>query len=274
MPRIQILFIFLFASLFSFSQKKKFENFPPGAVKVNDSLFVDTTESTLGEWADYIAFLKKNDSSAINVAIPHTALYSVVPAYNKEGAVYFVPVYPSMYPVTEVSYEQALAFCKWKTFVGNFPNYKRKKRIKNWEAYLKDASKIKYYYRLPTKEEWESFAEETIDSNSRQFVKYSKEIPLRFNTKEIADSKRFHYDTSTYPYKEPVRLPVRADFKFPTKAGLYNILGNVAEMVSEKGIAKGGSFIHTLEECKISNDQYYTKPERWLGFRCVAVVVR
>jgi formylglycine-generating enzyme required for sulfatase activity len=61
---------------------------------------------------------------------------------------------------------------------------------------------------------------------------------------------------------------------FPNSYHLYNMIGNVAEMVSEKGIAKGGSFANTLEECKIINNQYYTKPERWLGFRCVAVIVK
>lgn len=48
----------------------------------------------------------------------------------------------------------------------------------------------------------------------------------------------------------------------------------MAEMVSEKGVAKGGSFTHPLDSCKISIDQYYFQPEVWLGFRCVAVKLK
>ncbi|MEM6299611.1 MAG: hypothetical protein AAF740_13060, partial [Bacteroidota bacterium] len=53
---------------------------------------------------------------------------------------------------------------------------------------------------------------------------------------------------------------------------LKQMIGNVAELVAEEGISKGGSFWHTLEECKIKNRISYDKPKAWLGFRCVAEV--
>jgi hypothetical protein len=36
--------------------------------------------------------------------------------------------------------------------------------------------------------------------------------------------------------------------------GLYNIIGNVAEMIDQEGIAKGGSWQHKLEDCNISKN--------------------
>ncbi|MFM8911488.1 MAG: formylglycine-generating enzyme family protein, partial [Flammeovirgaceae bacterium] len=60
----------------------------------------------------------------------------------------------------------------------------------------------------------------------------------------------------------------------PNKIGLTDMIGNVAEMVAEDGIAKGGSWAHTLDQSRIVNRQYYTKPEAWLGFRCVCEVKR
>ncbi|NJN78176.1 MAG: formylglycine-generating enzyme family protein [Saprospiraceae bacterium] len=49
--------------------------------------------------------------------------------------------------------------------------------------------------------------------------------------------------------------------------GIYNMIGNVSEMVEEKGISKGGSFQHSLLDAKIANNLTYDAPQRWLGFR-------
>jgi hypothetical protein len=76
------------------------------------------------------------------------------------------------------------------------------------------------------------------------------------------------------PLKKCINYTAVTKSFFKNTSGTYNMIGNVAEMVIEKGIAKGGSFEHKLEDCKITNDQYYTKPERWLGFRCIAVIIR
>ncbi len=57
-----------------------------------------------------------------------------------------------------------------------------------------------------------------------------------------------------------------------TILGLHNMIGNVSEMVSEKGISKGGSWMHLIEECRVGKDINYQRAEPWLGFRCVCVV--
>jgi len=54
--------------------------------------------------------------------------------------------------------------------------------------------------------------------------------------------------------------------------GLFNAIGNVAEMISEKGICKGGSWHHEFEDCRAGKDIPYDKTKAWLGFRCVCVV--
>jgi len=54
---------------------------------------------------------------------------------------------------------------------------------------------------------------------------------------------------------------------FPDILGLWNLQGNVAEMTSVKGIAKGGSCNHPASEAYNNKSQEYTKPEIWLGFR-------
>ena len=64
-----------------------------------------------------------------------------------------------------------------------------------------------------------------------------------------------------------VTAPVKS--YWPNNYGIYTIIGNIAEMVQEKGVSKGGSWIHTPEQSNLTKQIIYTKPTSWLGFRCV-----
>jgi hypothetical protein len=55
--------------------------------------------------------------------------------------------------------------------------------------------------------------------------------------------------------------------------GLFCMAGNVAEMVAEKGITKGGSFNDPGYYCRIQSKQYYTNPSPTIGFRVVMEVI-
>jgi hypothetical protein len=50
--------------------------------------------------------------------------------------------------------------------------------------------------------------------------------------------------------------------------------GNVSEMVAEKGIAKGGGWIHGALNLIIDSVNTYDSPQPWLGFRYVMEVVK
>ncbi len=54
--------------------------------------------------------------------------------------------------------------------------------------------------------------------------------------------------------------------------GLYHMTGNVAEMVRETGLCKGGSYRDPLEKCALKNHASYTGPTPTVGFRCVCAV--
>ncbi len=58
----------------------------------------------------------------------------------------------------------------------------------------------------------------------------------------------------------------------PNDWEIYQMIGNVAEMVKERGMAKGGSWQDTPENCKIGAKQKYDKADYWVGFRCVCEV--
>lgn len=44
---------------------------------------------------------------------------------------------------------------------------------------------------------------------------------------------------------------------YPNEFGIYNIIGNAAEMVAERGIAKGGSYNDPGFDIRIENEKKY-----------------
>jgi hypothetical protein len=59
----------------------------------------------------------------------------------------------------------------------------------------------------------------------------------------------------------------------PNKYLLYNMMGNVSEMVVEKGIARGLNYSTPLDSLTIKTEILYTRPQSWLGFRCICEVL-
>lgn len=148
-------------------------------------------------------------------------------------------------PITGITYEQAMAFCAWKTRMDNLDNHKTSNGTRHYE------------YRLPTAEEYT-----TLNSNRDSLPKNQFDA---FNYK----SMKGDFKDSLYSEWLGNRLVAAYEFRLD-KYGIYGIQGNAAEMTLRKGLAAGGSYAHYAKECKSGNLQEYTKPEPWLGFRCAA----
>jgi formylglycine-generating enzyme required for sulfatase activity len=262
-----LLFTFLIFSGTCPAQQDEQSSIPPGTIQVNDTLFADITEVANVHWREYINFLQHTESPDLINALPDTLVWddSLI---TLSGMVRYYFRHPSFneYPVVGVSYEQAIAFCKWRTFMANFGLYVKEKKIKDWRAHLEDSIPIHFYYRLPTKKEWELIAAGN---------KKTENYPFGYDSCYLKAKKKYVpvfncvYDNNSNPGASFYSAPIQSFF--PNSTGIYHMIGNVAEMVSETGLAKGGSFAHTLESCTIKSDQYYSQPEKWLGFRCVAV---
>ena len=60
---------------------------------------------------------------------------------------------------------------------------------------------------------------------------------------------------------------------FPNDIGLYDVVGNVAEMINEKGKACGGSWNHLPVESTIRSVNPYTQPDAAIGFRVFMEII-
>lgn len=238
--------------------KRKFEKqeliTPPGTVQISTNLYFDETEITNFSWLEYITWMKKEhgkNSNEYKNSLPDSLVWRDVMHYNEPYVkYYFTHAAYRDYPVVGISYEQAVAYCKWRT-----------DRVKQISG-LVNAKDIKY--RLPTKEEWEAVAKAGYSS-----------IPTKSTNMHHFNLKRSKKEAMGVAGKlndnADVTAPVQA--YWPNNYGVYNIIGNVAEMVQEKGVAKGGSWRHTAEGSALTKDINYTKPTSWLGFRCVCEIV-
>ncbi len=148
------------------------------------------------------------------------------------------------FPITGINYDQAVAYCKWRTKVeGN----------------------NEWIFRLPTPLEWKELAITDLSVNE-QNIGFKDSINKKGSPNFNYAFKKCNCDIDNYQGKLN-----GIGTRLPGKSMKWEVFGNVAEMTSEKGIAKGGSYINYAKQCHPDSVQHYTKPEAWLGFRCIAV---
>ncbi len=239
---------------------KEHSHAPPGTVWIKDSIYVDQCEIRNLDYLEYTQWTKQFDSLNYEKVLPDTLVWREKCCMNEPLPEYYFrhPDYRH-YPVVGVSYEEALAFCKWRTErVKEFIKLKKRKNTIEETFGVKD-----FYYRLPTKAEWEYAADAGRKLPYGFQSLHSKDNMPNFNVKEV-DLLGYIGDVYT----------VQAMYKKPNSFGLYNTIGNVAEMIMDKGICKGGSWKNSIVECNISDSIKYENPSCWLGFRCVCVVTK
>ncbi|PLX07454.1 MAG: hypothetical protein C0596_10995 [Marinilabiliales bacterium] len=243
---------------------------PPGTVKVNDSLFIDKTEVRNIDYREFLYWTKEKygiDSKEYISILPDTAVWSDDLAYNEPMAkLYFRHPAYSEYPLVGVSYDQAVMYCEWRSDRVNEMLFIKINKL-NIDT-LKTATDIPKYvnYRLPSVEEWEAIAQ----------LPYSKRTQKKFRKKKMQGVKKYNLisrDTIISMSSDMSDITAPAESYWPNKLGVYNIIGNVAEMTSQKELAKGGSWKHEPEEVTVESNFEYDKPHAWLGFRCICDVL-
>ena len=168
----------------------------------------------------------------------------------------------SHYPVVGISFEQAKQFCAWRTNRVNEVYYVHEHKNVTFPIDSSNVIPKRVDFRLPSEEEWEYAAKAGFDTT--RFI--NNEYKFYFNTLETAALRIIDEDYEQF-------IPMKNFSLKPDRNNRYHLIGNVAEMIDKKGVAKGGSYIHTISESYFTNRIKYSKPEYWLGFRCVCEVL-
>src|ERR1700756_3014030 len=225
--------------------KQKFVPF--GTLWLKGNIFIDETEVTNFAYSEFLYWVSHHNynEETYKSLLPDTVCWVRFSAFNAD---YYQNFYLRNlvfrdYPVVGISYEQAVEFCKWRTKVSNrYIYFKRNKSLK--KITTDTTTKIPEYveYRLPTKEEWEYAAaaglnfcdypmgyENLVDKNN---------IPVS-NTLEYFSYYKNDYKNAAYKCGDTLELVMPADPVYagkPNRYGLYNMLGNVSELLEDSTV--------------------------------------
>ncbi|MBI1225350.1 MAG: SUMF1/EgtB/PvdO family nonheme iron enzyme [Bacteroidetes bacterium] len=233
-------------------------------------LYAFDTEVTNGQYEAFLMDLVKNRAYDLleTCKAPRTDWRSLLPEQYKNlpDSEVFKNANPDdpQAPIVNISHEAAEQYCAWITKVYNASNDKKK-------AFRK------VRFRLPSEAEWELAAKAG-----------RKDVPYPWGGYFIRNSKGCFLANYDVQKEEPCKdcpsantgrpddggfFPVKVDSYFPNDFGLYNVSGNVAEMIDQPGVTKGGSWNEIPYYGQITSHNTYTSPQPFIGFRVFMEVV-
>ena len=231
--------------------------------EVGNIYAIDDSETTISEWTQFLAESQSDNVTQLRKinADFDSYLKDIYHPQKKELVISKSSLYGSI-PITNISYHEALEFCKWRTRQDSLFS------VKNGNQYYN-------YYRLPSK------------------ILYNWLISISiFDYSQIDDGCPGFNLKSTYPNDHPdcTYFNKKTEYNqlFKKRLGknsvmigytssnnrfnIYDILGNVSEMTNEIWVSKGGGFTHKIDECNKGQNIPYSSIQPWLGFRCVAEI--
>lgn len=239
---------------------------------VTPNLFASKYETTNKEYQVFLNTIKPNlNEEALDRVRVHIENWNEECHFNEPmvNNYYQHPSYAD-YPLVNINHEGAKAYCVWLTEM----YHKRPKR---------KYKKVKF--RLPTEKEWVTAAKAGRNGLFPWGGYYTRngkgEFLANFNAIPDTAIKR-NAKTGTIEIKEEALNNFKVDLidvsAFPAPVqqyhandfGLYQMSGNVAEMLDEAGRTKGGSWASSGYYIRIDAEDEFagvTQPDRRIGFR-------
>lgn len=239
---------------FTPKNKRGFVYIPSGQLQVSETnqtsvagFFMFDTEVTNAQYRLYLKDLERQGKTEeLAIATVNAKLWNTIEGSNQALVdLYFMhPAYAD-YPVVNISYEAAVNYCEWMTNRLNAQMDKGRVQV-----------------RLPERAEWTYAAK-----GGRQLA------PYPWGGYYVQNSKGCYlanFNPQDENNDDGGLYTVLADAYFPNDYGLYNTSGNVAEMLSAKGKAMGGSWkSESYEDIQVDSESSYISAGPTLGFRPV-----
>jgi sulfatase modifying factor 1 len=281
---LSLLLSFVFQGLLAQEEytlrEKKAKYIQPKFCKVKDNTYMGTYEVSQGQYLEFLNDLqKKADLETYNKCYPDSVLIqSQEQDYFSSISYYDFFHHPAManYPVSGITYDAANAYCQWLSEKHN-DNPKRAFKHVN--------------FRLPTSEEWEYAAR---GGRSKQPYPWGGPYLRKKDGSFLANFRRIGDESITVDAVTNQLVVIRADEDFggvagglndayqmkcvinayqPNLYGLYNMSGNVAEMLSMSDQVAGGSYFDTGYDIQVSSRKTMKQPSNKIGFRVLMQVM-
>jgi formylglycine-generating enzyme required for sulfatase activity len=230
--------------------------------KISGSLYASKFEVSNKNYREFLTVLiKENRMSELSIARIDTLKWNEnISSFSNNPYVDYYHKHPAYndYPVVNVSYEAAQLYCEWLTLIYNSSPKRKFNKVK---------------FRLPSEKEWEMAAR-----GGDSLAKYPWKGEFLRNKKGLyqCNFAREANDTIGIADKlnDSADITAQVNSYYPNQFGMFNLSGNVAEMLSDKQIIKGGSWQSTPEYLTITSKQSNDgNPKPTVGFRFFVDVV-
>ncbi|MGB0850671.1 MAG: formylglycine-generating enzyme family protein [Bacteroidia bacterium] len=240
--------------------------------------YISRTEVTNDNWKEFLYYLKsKGRLDEYRANLLDTTVWRHKLAYNEPYVDYYYqhPAYKD-YPAVGMTLKQAQAYANWLTEIWA-QNEKNKK------------AGVKITFSVPTKKQWVRAARGEAISGypwGGEYLRNSKGLYLA-NFTSVGDEnitrsdgkfKTIGTDVSSTTRQrlenEGGFITTKAESYYPNQFGIYNMSGNVAELVSDDTVAMGGSWNDTGYDVRVESKQPATEAKSTIGFRVVAAIER
>jgi len=231
-------------------------------VKFDESLLVSKYELTNEEYSEFLNTLKKtNQVKKFNEFFPDSSMWTekFKPSFNVpfKKLYHNHPAYND-YPVVNINKKAIETYC----------NYMTNKYNKNPERKYK-----RVLFRLPTENEWKKCFSPLPGHKLPWYGNFPYIADENNQIKPLANLKVKNHASGEFSYifdESLIAAPVGNYAE--NQLGIYDIVGNVAELTQEAKI-KGGSWYNELHECYINKTQNYQLPDPRVGFRLIMEVI-
>ncbi len=254
------------ASLISFIKEKddkiNAKTIDRNFVKINtENLYCSKYEVSNSEYRKFLNDLIKNKQidlykKCIYDSTMWTVFFKKTHNESFRKTYHWHPAYNN-YPIVNVDYYSAQEYCKWLTGKYNSISNKKYKKV---------------IFKLPSEKEWLLASQTYPDGklpwygdkgydNKKIYmsnIKYKRITPEGYNSDYISDKAFFMTLVGKFP---------------PNEIGIYDIIGNVSEMINEEHKAKGGNWNSFIEECFVDKTQEYNKCNPEVGFRVFMEII-
>jgi formylglycine-generating enzyme required for sulfatase activity len=273
---------------------------------ISDKLLAEEAEVRNEQFNTFLAYLIKNNLNDLyekykfDLSAYDEPALSMMKNYSSARTVTKKEKYFTQYPAVNISYEAAVAYCSWLTDQYNQSSEKKYKKVKFRLPTINEFQIAAASIKNPTS--W-NLNEQSIDTKIfPEGKEFSKEYELKkvsggdpevlypwFRVYFLRNSPRNHKGCYLGNFKTPDNekpcMPERmtssdgwmmmgpVETYFPNDIGLYDVVGNVAEMTSEKGKACGGSWNHKAEESTMKSVNLYSGPDSAIGFRVFMEII-
>ncbi|MBP9924989.1 MAG: SUMF1/EgtB/PvdO family nonheme iron enzyme [Cyclobacteriaceae bacterium] len=274
---------------------------------INDKIFAEEAEVTNEQYNGFLAYLNQHGLKELyekykfdfsryeEPALAFMTTYSLPRPDSKKNRHY------NYYPAVNISFEAANAYCDWLTQQYNNTVERKYKKVKFRLPTLDEWQIAAASIKNPTS--WKLDDQEVEVKITPKGSEFDKNVELKKVTLDdpeilypwfryfgLRNSPLNNKDCYLGNFKsEPCGCPgykgnkpthndgfaMMAPTKsyFPNDIGLYDVVGNVAEMIDEKGKACGGSWNQPPSESTMRSVRTYENPDAAVGFRVFMEII-